>query len=150
MAKSYHRPLLTFYLAAPPRQSERGMDFRRPPGTSSTLQPRVDALVRDVRSRQSLVRATLIAEDAARPPEFIGALQKRNHPTVAHKLLQDLLPEKLRLHYYTQQDAKSGSIAIMPARKVIWYAVPYTAWYIREYTIHHFLIFRFLGFSFCS
>ena len=106
MAKSYHRPLLTFYLAAPPRQSERGTDFRRPPGTSSTLQPRVDALVRDVRSRQSLVRATLIAEDEARPPEFIGALQKRNHPTAAHKLLQDLLPEKLRLHYYTKRDAK--------------------------------------------
>lgn len=62
MAKSYHRPLLTFYLATPPQPGERGVDFRQPVGASPVLEPEVDALVRDVRSRQSMVRATLIAD----------------------------------------------------------------------------------------
>ena len=106
MARIYHRPLLTFYLPAPPRQGERGTDFRRPAGASSPLEPDVDALVRDVLSRQDMVRATLIAEDEARPLEFIGALQKRTDPATAHRLLQELLPEELRSRYYKEQDAK--------------------------------------------
>ena len=108
MARTYHRPLLTFYLPTPPRQSERGADFRRPAGASSMLEPRLDALVRHVRSRQSMVRATLIAEDEAKPLEFIGALQKRANHVVAHRLLQELLPETLKISYYKQQDARSA------------------------------------------
>lgn len=108
MAKSYHRPLLTFYLPDPPRQSERGIDFRRPAGASSILEPRVDALVRDVRSRQSMVRATLIAEDEAKPLEFIGALQKWTNQATTHRLLQELLPEELKIRYYKEQDARSA------------------------------------------
>ena len=104
MAAIYNRPLLTFYLPTPPQQSERGTDFRRPPGASSTLEPKVDALVRNVRSRQSIVRETLIAEDEARPLEFIGALQKQTNPADAHRFLQDLLPDSLRLNYYKRNN----------------------------------------------
>ena len=108
MAKCYRRPLLTFYLPAPPRQSERGTDFRRSAGTSSLLEPGVDALVRDVRSCQSMVRATLIAEDEVQPLEFIGALQKQTNQAAAHRLLQQLLPEELKTRYYHEQGARSA------------------------------------------
>ena len=108
MAKSYHRPLLTFYLAAPPPQGERGVDFRQPAGASSGLEPEVDALVRDVRSRQSMVRATLIAEDETHPLKFVGALGKRTDPAAAHRLLRRLLPADLNIRYYAERSPGSA------------------------------------------
>ena len=108
MAKSYHRPLLTFYLATPPRPGERGVDFRQPVGASPVLEPEVDALVRDVRSRQSMVRATLMAEDEADPLEFIGALGKRPDLAAAHQLLRQLLPADLNICYYNEQNPASA------------------------------------------
>lgn len=108
MAKSYHRPLLTFYLPTPPPLGERGTDFRQPVGASPVLESGVDALVRDVRSRQSMVRATLIAEDEAAPLEFIGALGKRADPAAAHKLLRQLLPADLNICYYNGQNPGSA------------------------------------------
>jgi hypothetical protein len=38
MAKTYHRPLLVFYLAEPPRTGDRGQDFRTLPGPAE-VQP---------------------------------------------------------------------------------------------------------------
>lgn len=73
MAKVYRRPLLTFYLANPPQRGERGEDFRSLPDRSSVAEPLVDALVRDVRARQSMVRSILIDEEEASPLEFIGS-----------------------------------------------------------------------------
>ena len=108
MAKNYRRPLLTFYLATPPRQGERGVDFRQQVGASSVLEPVVDALVRDVRSRQGMVRSTLIAEDEANPLEFIGALGKRTDPAAAHQLLRQLLPADLNICYYSEQNPGSA------------------------------------------
>ncbi len=74
MAKHYHRPLLTFYLPAPPRLGDRGEDFRSLP----TAQPEtdnaiLDALLRDIRARQGIVRAVLEAEEEAMPLPFIGS-----------------------------------------------------------------------------
>jgi Zn-dependent peptidase ImmA (M78 family) len=79
MAQKYRRPLVTFYLAAPPRTADRGEDFRtsrlEAPADEEQL---LDALMRDVLARQSLVRAALEAEDD--PPEnlpFVGAWNSR-------------------------------------------------------------------------
>ncbi len=74
MAKQYRRPLLTFYLSAPPRKGDRGADFRTlpdepPPDVNAWL----DTLMRDVRARQSMVRAALEAEDEAEVLSFIGS-----------------------------------------------------------------------------
>ena len=74
MAKVYRRPLITFYLDKPPARGERGEDFR-------TLQPDrtqaddavLDALIRDVRGRQGLVRSMSKDEDEAKPLDFIGS-----------------------------------------------------------------------------
>jgi len=74
MAKRYRRPLIAFYLSAPPRMDERGASFR---ALTSDLDPetgaRVDALIRNVSARQSMVRAALEDEDEAEPIPFIGA-----------------------------------------------------------------------------
>ena len=73
MAKQYRRPLLTFYLTSPPRQSDPGADFRTlPVGRSLQTDALVEALVRNVRSRQYMVRATLEAEDEAETVPLVG------------------------------------------------------------------------------
>lgn len=73
MAKAYRRSLLVFYLSAPPRTGDRGQDFRTVPGAPPPLyNPALDALIRDVRGRQTIVRA-LLEEPEPQPVDFIGA-----------------------------------------------------------------------------
>ena len=74
MADQYRRPLIAFYLSKPPAVSKRGADFRtqhkeRLPYSEGLL----DALVRDIRARQSMVRAILEDEEEAEPLAFIGS-----------------------------------------------------------------------------
>jgi Zn-dependent peptidase ImmA (M78 family)/transcriptional regulator with XRE-family HTH domain len=71
MARVYRRPLLVFYLNQPPRTGDRGQDFRTLPG-EDRQNPDLDALIRDIRSRQGLVRSVLEDEEAERPG-FVGA-----------------------------------------------------------------------------
>src|SRR5215510_6058620 len=60
MAKAYRRSLLVFYLPEPPRTGDRGQDFRTVPGAPPThFNPVLDALIRDIRGRQTIVRALL-------------------------------------------------------------------------------------------
>ena len=76
MAKQYRRPLLTFYMSAPPRKGDRGQDFRTlPEGYSAAADVLLDALIRDVRARQSMVRAVLEDEDEAELLPFIGSVK---------------------------------------------------------------------------
>lgn len=77
MAKQYRRPLLAFYLTAPPRQSDLGADFRSlPVERSLQTDALVEALVRNVRSRQYVVRAALEAEDEAETVPWVGWISK--------------------------------------------------------------------------
>lgn len=63
LARQYRRPLITFYLAAPPRQGERGTDFRTLPSERSAERDALgDGVVRGIRSRQSMVWAPLEEE----------------------------------------------------------------------------------------
>ncbi len=78
MARQYRRPLLAFYLAAPPRPDKYGADFRTLPGTRTSEQDAlIAALVRNLRGRQEMVRAALEAEDEAEPLPFVGVLLDR-------------------------------------------------------------------------
>ncbi|MFN8682747.1 ImmA/IrrE family metallo-endopeptidase [Paracoccus sp. P2] len=75
MAAAYHRPLLALYMAEPPRPADRGEDFR----TMKTPVPpkeaaRLDALVRDVRTRQSILRDMMEDDEDAEPVSFVGTL----------------------------------------------------------------------------
>lgn len=74
MSKQYRRPLLAFYMSAPPRTGDRGEDFRtlpddRPPTADILL----DTLIRDIRARQSMVRAVMEDEEETQPLPFIAS-----------------------------------------------------------------------------
>lgn len=74
MARLYRRPLLAFYMLEPPRKSARGEDFRTLPGPPSEAEEAIlDALLRDVRARQSTIRALMEEEDEAVRLPFIGS-----------------------------------------------------------------------------
>lgn len=73
MSKAYRRSLLVFYLADPPPAGDRGQDFRTVPGGTPPLyNPLLDALVRDIRGRQSTVRS-LLEETEPLPVDFIAS-----------------------------------------------------------------------------
>lgn len=73
MADKYRRPLVAFYLAEPPPTGERGEDFRRGPRAAPLeFNPRLDALIRNVRARQDVVRF-LLEDDESEPLSFVGS-----------------------------------------------------------------------------
>ena len=73
MAQAYHRSLLVFYLAEPPKTGDRGQDFRTVPGSQPpAYDPTLDALIRDIRSRHSIVKS-LREEAEAAPLQFVGS-----------------------------------------------------------------------------
>ncbi len=75
MSNVYRRPLLAFYMAEPPRTGPRGTDFRQSPDTrSARANAMLDALLRDVRSRQETVRDMLEDEDDFEPLAFVGSI----------------------------------------------------------------------------
>lgn len=79
MVKHYRRPLLTFYLPHPPKTQVRGEDFRTlPPEHSRTDDALVDSLLRDVRSRQEMVKALIVEDDEFQPLPFIGSMTMKN------------------------------------------------------------------------
>ena len=75
MAKQYRRPLLTFYLAQPPRRGNWGRDFRAPGVDRSRREEALlDALVRNVQARQGLLRSAMLDDDDDIVPlSFVGS-----------------------------------------------------------------------------
>ncbi len=75
MAKQYRRPLLAFYLASSPRKGDRGQDFRTlPDGTNNEDEAVLDVLLRDLSTRQALVRAALENEEERSPLAWVGSV----------------------------------------------------------------------------
>ena len=108
MAKQYHRPLLTFYLSKPPRKGERGADFRTLTADRSAKDEAIlDALIRDVQARQSMVRAVLEDEDEAVPLPFVGSRKMSDGSQAALKSLRSLLGIE-REDYYAQRNADAA------------------------------------------
>ena len=70
MSQQYHRPLLTFYMAARPEPAELGQDFRTLPNKGDPSNVLLATLLRDVKARQSLVRDTLEDDDDAVEEHF--------------------------------------------------------------------------------
>jgi len=78
-ANVYKRPLITFYLAEPPKTGQRGQDFRQTPDSRGQRDNgMLDALLRDVKARQELVRDILVEEDDFAVPEFVGSVQLKD------------------------------------------------------------------------
>lgn len=74
IAKTYRRPLLTFYMSTPPQKAPRGEDFR---STRAEVSERdnglLDALVRDIKARQEMLKGLLEDLDEAEPKEFVSS-----------------------------------------------------------------------------
>jgi Zn-dependent peptidase ImmA (M78 family) len=79
MAKLYRRPLLTFYMAAPPRKGNRGQDFRTlPKDYSRSDDALLDVLIRDTLARQAMVRAILEDEEETKMLPFVSSSRISN------------------------------------------------------------------------
>jgi len=79
MSRQYRRPLLAFYMSSVPRTAERGEDFRMlPPEHSRSQDALIDALIRDIRARQEMVRSLLEDEDEAVPLPFVASMSMRD------------------------------------------------------------------------
>ncbi len=108
MAKAYRRSLLSLYLPAPPPKGDRGEDFRTVVAERSILaEADVDALVRDLRARQSLVRAVLEEDEDAKPLEFVGSATIDVGVQRLTKSLEELLGVT-RAQYRAAKDAEDG------------------------------------------
>ena len=59
ISAAYRRPLTAFYRATPPLRGSRGEDFRTVVGARPKNEALLDALLRDVRARQDMVRSIL-------------------------------------------------------------------------------------------
>lgn len=75
MAQQYRRPLLAFYMSSPPRDSNRLEDFRSIPDRDSTSDALIGTIVRDVRSRQTIVREIIVEDDADFGLSFVGSMK---------------------------------------------------------------------------
>ena len=115
MAGRYRRPLLTFYLSKPPQKSNRGVDFRTlPQSDHSPEEALLDALIREIRARQSMVRVIMEDEDEAEPLPFVGSHRIEDGRAAVLKSLQALLGVSTA-DYHAQRNA-SVAFALLRRR----------------------------------
>ncbi len=108
MSKQYRRPLVTFYLSKPPRKGDRGADFRTLPSEPDpAANALLDALIRDVQARQSMVRAALEDEEETEPLKFIGSRRIQDGRGVVLDSLKKTLDVSLS-EYRGQSNASSA------------------------------------------
>jgi Zn-dependent peptidase ImmA (M78 family)/DNA-binding XRE family transcriptional regulator len=108
MSKVYRRSLLTFYLPIPPQKGDRGEDFRSV-SVHRTVEANadVDALLRDIRVRQSLVREVLEDDEDVQPLAFVGSARISDGVQAVTKLIENQLGIT-RAQYRAQKNADSA------------------------------------------
>lgn len=115
MSKHYRRPLLTFYMSAPPRKGDRGRDFRTlPQGRSGVADALLDALIRDVMARQSMVRAVLEDEDEAEPIAFVGSKKMSDGVPAVLAFMRKTL--RIDLKEFRSQVSPESAFALLRSR----------------------------------
>jgi Zn-dependent peptidase ImmA (M78 family) len=91
MARVYHRSLLVFYLSEPPRIGDRGQDFRRAPGAKPPeYDPTLDALIRDIRGRQGIVK-DLLEQAEPRRVDYVASVTMDVPPAELARRITDRL-----------------------------------------------------------
>jgi Zn-dependent peptidase ImmA (M78 family) len=96
MAKQYRRPLLTFYLDQIPRLGERGRDLRSIQERSTDEEAVLDALIRTLHARQSLLRAAMEDDEDAAPLPFVGSMTRDAGVAAVLASIKDTLGFRLR------------------------------------------------------
>lgn len=91
MARIYHRSLLVFYLTEPPRTGDRGQDFRRAAGAQHVeYDPTLDALIRDIRGRQGIVK-DLLEQIDPKAVDYVASVTMDVPPVeLAHRIMDRL------------------------------------------------------------
>ena len=115
MAAAYRRPLLTFYLPAPPESTDPVPDYRRLPDRQDDTEHLVQALIRDVRARQALVRDALVEADEAEPKRFVGSAP----PGVDAVSLAALLTQTLRFDREAYRARRTAGEAFSALRAAV-------------------------------
>ena len=112
MADRYRRPLLTFYLSKPPPRADRGVDFRTLSSDHlASDDALLDALVRDIKARQSMVRALLEDEDEAEVLAFVGSHKLEDGLEVVSESLRMLFG--VELAEYRAQPSPSAAFNLL-------------------------------------
>jgi Zn-dependent peptidase ImmA (M78 family) len=91
MTRVYHRSLLVFYLMERPLTGDRGEDFRRAPGVKPPeYDPTLDALIRDIRGRQGIVK-DLLEQAEPRRVDYVESVAMDMPPAeLAHRIAKRL------------------------------------------------------------
>jgi Zn-dependent peptidase ImmA (M78 family) len=79
-ASLYRRPLVAFYMSARPARGERGEDFRAAKSSSTRENATLDALIRDVKARQQLVRDLLEDDEESGSLRFVASMSIKAGP----------------------------------------------------------------------
>ncbi len=92
LAAVYRRPLIAFYMKQPPEQGQRGEDFRTLPGAASAREnAMLDALLRDIRARQEMVKSLLEDEEETRSLAFVASASMNDGVHAVAKKIADAL-----------------------------------------------------------
>jgi len=114
MAQKYRRPLLTFYLDKVPRKGDRGQDFRTAPGAGPpAYNATVDALIREINTRQSLVKSLLEDEEALALPFIASASINQGAESVASAIRETL---RLNIEEFRRQDSVEAAFKHLRSR----------------------------------
>ncbi len=110
MAKQYRRPLVVFYMSEPPLAGNRGQDFRTLPHDAPVEEEaHLNALIRDLQARQSLVKSALVDEEEGEPLAFIGSLNRTAGVDAAVNSMRSVLGISLEEYRSAQSVDKAFS-----------------------------------------
>lgn len=116
MVKKYHRPLITFYLAEPPRTINRGEDFRSLPiDYDENDDSLLNVMLRDVLARQGLIRATMLAEEEGEILPFVGSL----NPASSKSVIKDKICEVINFSLEEFRNHKNPDSAFKYLREKV-------------------------------
>src|SRR3546814_11427297 len=101
-------------MSEPPARGDRGEDFRTLPDRHTEGEPLIDALVRDIRSRQAVVRAVLVDEEEATPLPFIGSMSRENGVGPVLASMRQVL--NLDLAEFRAQGSDEAGFALLRSR----------------------------------
>ena len=117
IARVYRRPLSVFYRSAPPPRGECGEDFRSLPRLVSPEESALlDSLLREIRTRQAMVRSILEDDVDVRPLPFVGSMPLTLPIRDAAQVVRQTLGFPVTGDLWNKQDSPDQLFSILRAR----------------------------------